>query len=474
MDVVIRETLALTMADGGVGAIEPATIGFENGEISVIGPSELIDAEGDREVDGRGTVTLPGFVNVHAHMGLTLLRGGAQDVPEIEWMNRALGPLAEAMTADDAVAGARLGVLEAVRSGVTTVGEYAVNVSRLVEDVYRPMGVRVAPAETINAVDDNRGSLGPDDPYPLDDDAAEAGLERNESLFETYAGAELVTPLYGPQALDMVPTWLLEEVRERSRSTDRSIHMHVAQGERERRQVAARYGHDRTTVDVLSDLELTTDSLLAAHLHGATSDERRALAEVGVRMAANPSSIVAIDGIVPPIVEYRRHGGTVGIGTDQAPGPGGHDFVRELRTAALLSKADRTDPTAFPAWEALRAATIEGAVALGIHDRVGSLEPGKRADVVVCDLDRPSIAPTVSDPLHTVVPNLVYSATSDVVAHVFVDGSPVVTDGELVTGDAPDIVTEAQDRAERVFGRGADAWREAGSHLATRFGDADR
>lgn len=473
MDVVIRETLALTMRDGGVGAIEPATIGFEDGEISAIGPSKSIDVEGDREVDGRGTVTLPGFVNVHAHMGLTLLRGGAQDVPEIEWMNLALGPLAEAMTADDAVAGARLGVLEAVRSGVTTVGEYAVNVSRLVEDVYRPMGVRVAPAETINAVDD-RDSLGPDEPYPLDDDAAEAGLERNESLFETYAGDELVTPLYGPQALDMVPTWLLEEVRERSRSTDRSIHMHVAQGERERRQIAARYGPDRTTVDVLSDLELTSDRLLAAHLHGATSDERRTLAEAGVRMAANPSSIVAIDGIVPPIVEYRHHGGTVGIGTDQAPGPGGHDFVRELRTAALLSKADRTDPTAFPAWEALRAATIEGARALGIADRVGSLEDGKRADVVVCDLDQPSIAPTVSDPLRTVVPNLVYSATSDVVAHVFVDGSPVVTHGELVTGDAADIVADAQDRAERVFDRGADAWREAGSHLATRFADADR
>ncbi|WP_254862583.1 amidohydrolase family protein [Halovivax gelatinilyticus] len=471
MDIVIRNTHALTMRGGALGSIESATIGVDDGDIDVIGPADEVDVVGDREIDGRGTVTLPGFVDVHAHTGLTLLRGGAQDVPEIEWMNQTLGPFAEAMTEEDAVSGARLGVLEAVRSGVTTVGEYAADVARLVEEVYLPLGVGVAAAETINAVDSDRGSLGPDDPYPMDDDLAEAGLERNEALFDQFDRTELVTPMYGPQALDMVPTWLVEEVRDRSRSRGRSIHMHVAQGEREQRQIEAQYGDDRTTIGVLSELGVLNDRLLAAHLHGASRAERRSLADAGVRMAANPSSIVAIDGIVPPIVEYRDAGGTAGIGTDQAPGPGGHDFVRELRTAALVSKADRTDPTAFPAWEALRVATIEGAAALGIDDRVGSLERGKRADLLVCDLSHPSIAPTVTDPFETVVPNLIYGATSEAISNVFVDGTPVVEDRTLVTADSEAIVSDAQERAERVFEEAGDAWRAAGSRLAGRFGD---
>ncbi|WP_290811593.1 amidohydrolase family protein [Halovivax sp.] len=468
MDVAIRNTLALTMRDGGLAPIDDATIGIEDGEIAAVGPTGEVDGDADRVIDGRGTLTLPGLVNAHAHTGLTLLRGGAQDVPEIEWMNEALGPLSEAATAADVIAGARLGVLEAVLSGVTTVGEYAANVDRLVEEVYLPMGVRVAAAETINAVDAERADHGPNEAYPLEDAAAEEGLERNEALFDGFADETLVSCLYGPQALDMVPRWLLEEIRDRAAEHDRGVHMHVAQGDRERRQIEARYGEGETTVSVLDDVGLVSDRLLAAHIHGATAAERERLAEAGVRMAANPCSIAAIDGIVPPIVEYREYGGAVGIGTDQAPGPGGHDFLRELRTAALLAKTDRTDPTAFPAWEALRVATIEGARALGIDDRVGSLEVGKRADVVVCDLEHPSVAPTVSKPLRTAIPNLVYGANAGIVKHVFVEGRRIVDEGEPVTADADQIVSDAQRRAERTFGEAADEWLAAGSELAAR------
>ena len=468
MDVAIRNTLALTMRDDGLGVVDDATIGIDDGEIAYVGTDEGFDADPAREIDGDGTLTCPGFVDVHAHTGLTLLRGSAQDVPEIEWMTRALGPLAEATTPADRIAGARLGVLEAVCSGVTTVGEYAADVAQLVEEVYLPMGVRVVATETINAVDAKGADRAPDEAYPLADDLAESGLERNEALFAEFTDESLVSPLYGPQAVDMVPPWLLEEVRDRAAERDRGIHVHVAQGDRERRQIEARYGEGETTVGVLEELGLATDRLLAVHLHGATSAERASLADAGVRMAANPSSIAAIDGVVPPMVEYREQGGVVGIGTDQAPGPGGHDFLRELRTAALLAKTDRTDPTAFPAWDALRVATIEGARALGIDDRVGSLAVGKRADVIVCDLSHPSVAPTVRVPLQTAIPNVVYGANAGIVEHVFVDGSPVVDDGELVTADRERIIEDAQRRAERTFESAADDWRAAGSRLVGR------
>ncbi len=471
MDLALEHTLALTMADDRLGILEDATIGIDDGRIVAIGPSSQFEGTADRRIDASGTLTTPGLVDVHTHLGLTICRGGAQDVPEIEWMNRALGPLTEHLTAADLVVGARLGGLEALRSGVTTVGEYAANVDRLVDDALEPLGLRVVATETINAVAESTDELGPDDPYPLDETKGNAALERNEQLFDAYDDHERVTACYGPQALDMVPPDLLETIRDRAADRDRDIHMHVAQGARERRQIEARYGIGETTVSVLENLDLLEDNLLAAHLHDATPAERERLADAGVRMAANPSSIAAIDGITPPLTEYREFGGVAGIGTDQAPGPGGHDFLRELRTTSLLSKTDREDPTAFPAWQALRVATIGGARALGIDDQVGSLEVGKRADVVCFDLEHPSLAPTVSEPLHTAVPNLVYGATGGHLEWAIVEGEVVVDEGDVTTVDEARVLEEAQERAKSLFERVRADWQAADSELVGAVDD---
>jgi len=133
MELAITDTLAFTMADDGLGIVDDATVAVDDGELVYVGPTAGFDGDPDRLLDGSGTLTLPGLVDVHAHTGLTLARGAAQDVPEIEWMNLALGPLSEAMTPDDRIAGARLGVLESVRSGVTTLGEYAEGVGARIE-----------------------------------------------------------------------------------------------------------------------------------------------------------------------------------------------------------------------------------------------------------------------------------------------------------------------------------------------------
>jgi len=465
LDLAIEGTLLLTMRGDGLGIVDDGAVGVRDGGIAYVGPTADLDADAATVVDGDGCVTMPGLVNAHAHTRHTLVRGGAQDVPEIEWMNDALGPLLAGMTDADEACGSRLGVLEAVRSGATTVCEYAARVGDLVEEVYRPLGVRVVATETINEVAEDRSGADPDEPYPFDRAKGEAALDRAEALFEAYGDEPLVSPAYGPQALDMVSLELLKEIDARSEREGRSVHMHIAQGGREQRQIEARYGADATTVGVLAGEGLLSERLIGAHLHGATPGERERLAEAGVAMTANPSSIAGIDGITPPMVEYLEHGGVVGIGTDQAPGPGGHNVPRELRTASMLSKTARTDPTALPAWEALRLATVGGARALGIDDRVGTLAEGKRADVTVVDLETTGLAPTVREPFHTAVPNLVYAATGGEVRDVFVDGEPIVRAGAFVDADPEAAIGEANERAERVFAEAADGWRAAGSEL---------
>lgn len=470
MDLAITNALVLTLDESrrGLGIIDDGAIGVTRGEITFVGPTaELAAADADRVIDATDAAVVPGLVDAHVHTPLTLLRGGAQDLPEIEWMDRGLGPLAHHMDDRDRTVGCRLGVLEAIRSGVTTFGEHTRGVERLVEEVYRPAGVRVAAAETINEVGDGGEGHDPRNPYPFDRGRGEAAFDRAEALFERYGGdgERLVTPIYGPQALDMVSPELLERVRRRADERDASIHMHVAQGERERLQVRARYGPDASTVGVLDDRGLLSERLIAVHCHGATSGERELIADRGAGMVGCPSSIAAIDGIVPPIVEFLEQGTAVGLGTDQAPGPGGHDMLRELRTASLLSKTERGDPTSLPAWKALDLSATGGARALRLADRVGTIEVGKRADLAVIALDTPSVAPAVGEPLHTGVPNLVYGGAR--AETVLVDGRPVLLDGEFTTLDERATLEEANERARALFERASEDWREAGSTLVS-------
>ena len=468
MDVLIRDATLLTFRDDALGIVEDGAIAISGDEIAYVGPAAECDATADAEIDGSGAVAMPGLVNAHAHTRHTLLRGGAQDVPEIEWMNRALGPLAGHMKPEDEIVGSRIGVLEAVRGGVTTVGEYAGEVGRLVEEVYRPLGVRVVAIETINEVPDDRADLGPRDLYPFDREKGEAALDRAEDLFEEYGDDPLVEPAYGPQALDMVSPDLLSKITARAREHDRDVHVHVAQGERERLQIEERYGSEETTVSVLDDRGALDDFLVAVHCHGTTPAERDRLVGAGARMVACPSSIGMIDGEVPPVADYVERGGVAGVGTDQAPGPGHHNLLREVRTASLLSKVERGDPTALPAWKALRLATVEGAKALGIADEVGTLEAGTKADVVTVDAEALGMAPTVSRPFHTAVPNLVHSATGREVRDVFVAGEPILRDGGFVDADPEAVVSEARERAARIFADAEDDWRAADSELVER------
>lgn len=473
MDTLVTGGTLLTMRGDRLGIEDSGAVAVEDGQINYVGPAsegpEPSDA--DEIVDADGGVIMPGLVNAHTHMAHTLLRGGAQDVPEIEWMNRALGPLSAHADEADRIAGARLGAMEAVRAGATTVCEYAGEVGTLVEEVYQPLGVGVVAVETINEVPDERDDLGPRELYPFDREQGEQALARADQLFDQFDDDPLVTPAYGPQALDMVSPDLLQTVQAHAHERGAKLHLHTAQGEREALQIEERYGAEASTVSVLEDLGIVDDSLVAVHCHGASPEERKRLADGGASMLGCPSSIAAIDGIVPPVAEFREYGAAVGIGTDQAPGPGHHSMFREARTAATLSKVERADPTALTAPEALRLATVGGAEALGINDEVGTLEAGTRADLLVVETGQLSTAPAVESPLHTAVPNLVYSTTGREVRDVLVAGESVVRDGEFVDADPENVVREATERARALYERASDDWRAADSELVDAVDD---
>ncbi|NPD89106.1 MAG: amidohydrolase family protein [Asgard group archaeon] len=467
MDLAIVNAWILTLAKNRLGIIKNGTIGIEGDRIGFIGSTDDIDTKKiDVIIDGKNHLVMPGLVNSHIHTSLTLLRGGAQDLPEIEWMNKGIGPLAKHLDSKDLILGSKLGVLEAIKTGTTTFSEYTRDVARLVEQVYLPIGARVVATETINEVAQvNKAALKPSDLYEFDNKKGQQALTKNDQLFEKYKNKPLVSCMYGPQALDMVSLDTLKTIKENAISRNSKIHMHVAQGKRERLQITGRFGKDASTVKVLDNHELLDNYLVAVHCHDTEEQERELMVSKNVKMVGCPSSISIIDGIIPPIYHYFSLGGKVGIGTDQAPGPGNHNLFREMRTISLLTKTQFRDPTAFPSWQMLFLITIFGAEILGLEKEIGTLEIGKRADVISFDMNNLLLTPMVSNPFHNFIPNLVHSATGTEVDNVIIDGKLIIHQRKFTSINEQKIIDEANKRAEKIFADASDDWKAAGSQM---------
>ncbi|NHJ33697.1 MAG: amidohydrolase family protein, partial [Asgard group archaeon] len=215
MDIAIINTRILTFKGKNLGIIDKGAIGVTEKQISFVGEMKNFNKhDADIVIDGKRHVTMPGLVNAHIHTGSTLLRGGAQDLPEIEWMNKGIGPIGRHMKPEDAIVGSKLGVLEGIRSGTTTFAEYAANVSNLVDNVYLPFGARVVATETINEVSPKRDHLKPTDLYEFDRQKGETAFKKASELVKKYQKSELVSCMYGPQALDMISLDLLKSIQE--------------------------------------------------------------------------------------------------------------------------------------------------------------------------------------------------------------------------------------------------------------------
>jgi 5-methylthioadenosine/S-adenosylhomocysteine deaminase len=462
MDIAIIHTWLLTFQGKRLGIIQDGCITIEGDTIVSVGKtSQIRYKSADIVIDGSNHVTMPGLVDAHTHTGLTLLRGCAQDLPEIEWMNKALGPLARHMRTEDRICGSKLGVLEGMRSGTTTFSEYCKNVSKIVNDVYLPFGARVVATETINEVSQEKRANS-DRLYGFDRSKGEEALKRTEELFREYKNENMVTCLYGPQALDMISLETLQIVKTLAHDRQCGIHMHVAQGERERLQIKGRYGSSATTVKVLKDQNMLDGSLIAVHIHDTTLKERELLVEKGVRMVGCPSSIATIDGIVPPLHHYLHLGGTCGLGTDQAPGPGSHNMFKEMRMASMLSKIARKNSTALPAWMSLQLGTVCGADVLQLP-YIGSLESGKKADVITVDLLHSHLTPIIAAPFRTIVPNLVYSTTGFEVDNIIINGNVVMHNGQFTQMNEEAIIKEANERAQNILEEAEEDWIHGGS-----------
>lgn len=457
-DLLIRGGHLLTMAGDGVGFIERGAIAIQGRDIVAIGPEEQI-ARTDRPVqtiDASGCVVMPGLIDVHMHSAATVARGLAQEVSA--WMGSAYGPIVRHIADEDAALFSMLALMEGVSNGTTTFGDYDAPMMDIAAS-HEAMGNRAVICQGITEIDWSKREewmeqgWKPGDPAFLDPEHGEVEFQKELEVFDRWNGVDhgRITNLLGPVAADMVSKELLLRAKEEARKRGTKIHLHVAQDPRENTSTLQRFG--LRAIPYLDSIGVLDGGTIATHLCTATPDEVELVARRGAPMACCTNSIGIIDGIVPPATYFDSLGGVVGLGSDQAAGNNSHNIFAEMRATAMFAKISAGNPLPLPAWRVLRMATIGGARVLGIDDRVGTLEVGKEADVIMIDLTKPPMAPVILHPARNIAANLVYAETGADVRMTMVAGRVIYRDGVFTRIDEQQILRDARAAAERFEGR---------------------
>ncbi len=410
---------------------------IEDNRIVDVGPSDNISRgkRVDNTIDARGKAVLPGFVNLHAHSGL--IRGTAEDLPLWEWLERHVDPKHKVLRAKDAYAASSLCYTEMIKAGITTV-----------LDMYRFMHRCADAAEEVGI----RAVLAP---YVADKPEYDYFEKQNDNI-------ELIRKRHG-SANGRIHVWMglehlvycSEEAYHRAREyADKfnvGIHTHGEESKEMAAKLEKEYG--LSPIEVLHKRRILTPKTVLAHCVWVTPREIELLAKAGTSVAHCPVSNMKLASGVAPILDYLRQGVNVGLGTDGVKENNRLDMIQEMKIAGLLQKVTHLDAAALPANTLLRMATINGAKALGLGEEIGSLERGKRADIIILNLTSPHMSPALTGEFFNIISNIVYAAIPSDVETVLVDGKIVMQKRKVLTVDEEEVVARHKAAAEELLER---------------------
>lgn len=451
VDMIVKAPFFYTMQGEGVGFQSGVAMIVDGSKIMDFVPLDRVDKEYEAEevLDMSHHAIFPGFIDAHMHTPDNIFRGLAQDTNS--WMMYGLQPFSNAGRKEERVAAGRLAIVEAIKAGTTTLGDYHQGMDETCAFIDKT-GARGNITQLIRAAKQKVYKTG--ELYEFVDEDGEKSLNENIELFEKWHNKNgRMRILFGPQGADFVSPELLLKIQKAAKERNTKIHMHVQQGDRETYQIVERYGKRPT--EFLDDLGYLDSTLIAVHLTDCNDEEAALIAKRGAGMIVNPASIGIIDGIVCPSMAFQNAGGNVALGSDQAPGNNCHNIIHEMKNVCLFNKIKYGNPEVMPAWRALRMATIEGAKAVGVDDIVGSLEPGKQADFIAVDLDTTSMMPVYTYPMRNIVPNLVYSARGREVVLSVVAGKVIMRDQKLLNVDEQQLIEEVKKYPAEVGKRAA-------------------
>jgi 5-methylthioadenosine/S-adenosylhomocysteine deaminase len=432
VSLVVTGGIVVTMNAAG-RVLSPGAVAIDGRDIVAIDTPEAIAARfsGRESIETTGQVVMPGLINTHTHAPMVLYRGLADDLALMDWLQKYIFP-AEARTVTPAFvrAGTRLAALEMIQSGTTTYADMYYFEEEIAK-VTKEAGLRGVLGQTIIQ-------------FPVADARTPAdGLARTEAFIKQFAGDDLIVPAVAPHSMYTLDTASLKAARALADRTHAPVLIHLAETADEIKTAQGK--HHVTPTRYLESIGFWGPRTLAAHGVWLTPADMAILARHQVGVSHNPESNMKLASGAAKVVAMRQAGLVVGLGTDGAASNNDLDMFEAMRQAAFLAKLQTNDPRSVPARTALEMATIDGARALGMQKELGSLEPGKRADVITVAMTAARQTP-MYDPLS----HLVYTTHGDDVRTTIVNGRVLMRDRKVITLNEAAVLGEARTLAEKV------------------------
>ncbi len=437
VDVLIRNGIVLTM-DEAWRRFEPGAVAIQGDRIVAVGPQDEIlrTYQAEETIDAAGKVVLPGLINAHTHVPMTLLRGLADDLRLDVWLLGYMMPVEREFVSPEFVhLGTSLAAAELIRSGVTTF----VDMYYFEEEVARAAaeaGLRAIAAQTVLKF-----------PAP-DAQSYEEALEYAEAFIRRWQGHPLIVPAIAPHAPYTTTPEILRLSAQLAAQYDVPLHIHLAETAQEVEDM--RRTENMPVIPYVKKQGLFEAKVIAAHCVHIDEGEMYTLKHHGAGVAHNPSSNLKLASGIAPVARMLEVGLQVGIGTDGPASNNDLDMFEEVRLAALLAKGATGDPTVVPATTALLMATRMGAQAIHLAHLIGSLEPGKRADLILVDITPLHNAPRFRRDPDGIYAQLVYAAKSTDVTDVMVNGRWLMRERRLLTVQEEELLAQAADLARRI------------------------
>jgi 5-methylthioadenosine/S-adenosylhomocysteine deaminase len=436
VDLLITNGTVVTM-DREMRVLERASVAIRGDRIDSIIPAGGRVPAARETLDATGQLVIPGLINTHGHAPMVMFRGLADDMRLMEWLNDVIFPAEKKnVDADLSYWGTLLSSIEMLRSGTTTFVDmyyFEDDMARAVDKI----GVRAVLGQTII------GFPAPDFKTP------EESLAATEAFIKKYKSHPRIIPSPAPHAIYTTALDIVKKARELSVKYGVPFQIHARENAQEDEQVKQKFG--KTTIEVLEDAGILGPGVLLHHTVTLSDTDIPRLVRFHVATSHNPESNLKVAAGIAPVPSMLRAGVTVGLGTDGAASNNNLDMFEEMDTAAKIHKVARNDPTVMSAREVFRMATLGGAAAIGMADRLGSLEAGKLADVVLVDLSAPEL-----HPLYDVYSQLVYAIKGAHVRSTIVGGKVVVRDRNVTTVDTSEVLShtlEIQRRIQKSLGR---------------------
>ena len=437
LTTILKNAIVLTM-NQNYEIFDPGAIAIEGDKIVAVGPENAIlsQYQASEVIDCGKKVLLPGLVNVHTHIPMTLLRGLSDDLRLDVWLMGYMMPVEREFVSPEFVElGTKLGCAEFIRSGVTTFNDMYYFEDHVAEATAE-VGLRAVVGQTVMKFS------------APDADSYEDSLALSENLIQKWQNHALIVPAIAPHAVYTCTPDVLTSVVELAKKYDARVHFHVSETKDEVENLRKAQG--MPVVPYIRKFGMLETKLIAAHCVHLDEGEIRTLQHTGVGIAHNPTSNLKLASGFAPVARMMQLGCNVGVGTDGPASNNDLDMFEEIRLANLVAKAFAGDPTVLPARQTLAMATIIGAKALHMDEIIGSLEPGKRADIILVDISPVHNQPRFLRDPEGIYAQLIYAGKSTDVTDTMVNGKWLMKDKELLTIKEEQLLAQASELAVKI------------------------